>query len=113
MQYELYQSYWDEEKSIVIPDVEWADSIELDNESYQFYILLVVKREDGYYLSTDSGCSCPSPWENHRFPEDFTGPLTADQAREEATSLIDVAREREYTEGPDEYEAKNLLARIT
>ena len=51
-----------------------------------FNILGVDIREDGIYLGTDSGCSCPSPWENHT-EDDFTGPLTVEQAREEAMSL--------------------------
>lgn len=41
----------------------------------------------GIYISTDSGCSCPTPWENHGQLDDFTGPLTKAQAIEEATSL--------------------------
>jgi len=115
MEFELYSSYFGENAPRVITDVEWVDELELDNASYQFYILLVVKREDGYYLSTDSGCSCPTPWENHTFPESFTGPLTAEQAREESSSLIEGAQETArngYSEGPDEYRAKALLAKI-
>lgn len=116
MEYTLYQSYWNEEKSRIIPDVEWVDEIELDNASYQFYILMVVKKDDGYYLSTDSGCSCPTPWENHTFPESFTGPLTAEQALEEASSLIEgaqeTARESSYYDGPNENEVRNLLSKI-
>lgn len=61
-------------------------SIDLGEPDYSFYLLGVWKTEDGYYLSTDSGCSCPMPWENHS-EGDFTGPLTAEQAIEEATSL--------------------------
>lgn len=41
----------------------------------------------GIYISTDAGCSCPTPWENHGQMDDFTGPLTKAQAIEEATSL--------------------------
>ena len=61
-------------------------TLNLSYPYYAFNILGVDIREDGIYLGTDSGCSCPSPWENHT-KDDFTGPLTAEQAREEAMSL--------------------------
>lgn len=60
--------------------------VELSEPDYSFDLLGIWKTEDGYYLSTDSGCSCPSPWESHT-DDDLTGPLTAEQAIEEATSL--------------------------
>lgn len=65
---------------------EYVGVIELSEPCYSFDLLAVLKNDEGYYLSTDSGCSCPSPWESHTVA-DFTGPLTAEQAREEATSL--------------------------
>ena len=65
---------------------------DLTGLDYGFDILGVDIREDGIYLGTDSGCSCPSPWENHT-KDDFTGPLTAEQAREEAMSLWENAYE--------------------
>lgn len=67
------------------PDFE-AD---LDDEPYQFYVLGVWSKPDGYYISTDSGCSCPTPWENHSWdnPDDFTGPLTYEQVAAEAWGL--------------------------
>ena len=61
-------------------------TIHLADLSYEFDILGVDIREDGIYLGTDSGCSCPLYWENHT-KDDFTGPLTVEQAREEAMSL--------------------------
>ena len=61
-------------------------TLSLSYPDYAFNILGVDIREDGIYLGTDSGCSCPSLWENHT-KDDFTGPLTAEQAREEAMSL--------------------------
>jgi len=40
---------------------------ERDGEPYQFDLVGVARRStDGkLFWSTDSGCSCPSPWENH------------------------------------------------
>ncbi len=42
------------------------DEIEWDNESYAFNITGVwVKDDDGtVWTADDSGCSCPTPWEN-------------------------------------------------
>lgn len=65
---------------------EFVDSIELDCESWQFYELGVWRDESGFYLSTDSGCSCPTPWESHN-DDSLTGPLTFEQVAEEAKSL--------------------------
>lgn len=59
---------------------------ELKDPFYDFYEFAVLEGEDGYYLSTDSGCSCPSPFESHD-ASDFTGPLTAAQVHEEVLSL--------------------------
>lgn len=58
----------------------------LAEPNYDYDLAGVWKAEDGYYLSTDSGCSCYSPWESHS-DDDLTGPLTAAQAIEEVTSL--------------------------
>lgn len=45
-----------------------------ENEAYQFNILYVVKdnRTGDIYAANDSGCSCPIPFENHKFPDDYT-----------------------------------------
>ena len=61
-------------------------TIDLSYPDWTFDILGIDVRPDGIYLGTDSGCSCPLYWENHT-KDDFTGPLTVEQAREEAMSL--------------------------
>ncbi len=42
------------------------DEIEWDNNSYEFNITGIwVKDDDGtVWTADDSGCSCPTPWEN-------------------------------------------------
>lgn len=70
-------------------------SISLDNEPWEFYYAGVWERGDGFYLSTDSGCSCPIPWENHS-EESLTGPLTWGQVKEELRSLAGVSRGESY-----------------
>lgn len=62
-------------------------SVELEAPEWSFYTLCVWKGSDGFYLATDSGCSCPDPFENYGSKDELTGPLNAEQAIEEATSL--------------------------
>ena len=76
-------------------------SVELEEGDYSFYTLCVWKGVDGFYLATDSGCSCPSPFENYDGIGDLTGPLSAADAIEEATSLWQHAGSYE----PDEFHA--------
>jgi hypothetical protein len=64
-----------------------VDEAYLSEPDYSFDILAVWADADGFYLGTDSGCSCPSPFEDYQGRGDMTGPLTVDQAIEEATSL--------------------------
>lgn len=83
---------------------EGVGGIELNNEPYEFYMLEVLKDVNGYYLATDSGCSCPTPFESYTV-QDLTGPLTAEQVREEIESLV-----RDAYGSPDDPTA--LLASI-
>lgn len=80
--------------------------VSLSEPDWSFDLLGIWKTEDGYYLSTDSGCSCPTPWESHT-DDDLTGPLTASQAREEATSLWKGAYGGEYA--PEAFAAAMAL----
>lgn len=54
---------------------------------YDWESLGVWADERGFYLGTDSGCSCNSEWQYYT-DDSLTGPLTADQAVEEVTSLL-------------------------
>lgn len=56
---------------------------------WAFYKFAAISTPEGVYISTDSGCSCPTPWESHS-TDSFTGPLTVEQAVEEYTSLVNV-----------------------
>lgn len=60
---------------------------DLAEPDYSFDLLAVWKGEKGYYLATDSGCSCPTPFENYDGISDLTGPLAATDAREEMWSI--------------------------
>lgn len=60
---------------------------DLSEPNYSFDRIAVWADAEGFYLATDSGCSCPSPFENYEGKADLTGPLSAEQAIEEAESL--------------------------
>ncbi len=65
-------------------------TIDLSEPDYSFDLLAVfqsVENENDYYLATDSGCSCPTPFEDYLDVESLTGPLTYTQMVEEAKSL--------------------------
>jgi len=63
--------------------------LELEEPDWSFYTLAVWAGEEGLYMGTDSGCSCPAPFENYNGIEDLTGPLPAEQVIEEADQLRD------------------------
>lgn len=42
-------------------------------ESYEFNMVVLWRAETGeLWAAADSGCSCPTPFEDHTFPTDFT-----------------------------------------
>lgn len=69
---------------------------ELSPASYSFDMIVAWKGADGFYLGTDSGCSCPTPFEDYNGTADMTGPLTAAQAVEEAASIKSTHYEPDY-----------------
>lgn len=80
-----------------------GEDLDLSEPFYSFDLLAVWKDDAGFYLGTDSGCSCPSPFENYEGKGDMTGPLTAEQAIEETRSLA----------GPNPYDRDGLNALVT
>lgn len=56
-------------------------------DGYEWDSVGVWADELGFYLGTDGGCSCNYEWE-HYTDDALTGPLTAEQAVEEVTSLL-------------------------
>lgn len=68
-------------------DLNYVAGLEMVGASYEFSHFDVYFDGENYWTGTDSGCSCPTPFENHTFPEDYTGPLTWRGAR----GLLDAA----------------------
>ena len=69
-------------------DIELVDTV-YTWWDYDWSVIGLWEGPLGYYLGTDSGCSCNSPWENYD-EGDLTGPLTPEQAWEEITSRANV-----------------------
>ena len=62
--------------------------VDIACEMWTFDIIAVLQHEDGgYYIGTDNGCSCPTPFEYYDSLDDFTGPLAAGVCAEEVVSL--------------------------
>jgi hypothetical protein len=54
-----------------IPDSEITGFASKSGLFYEFSDFVVLLHGGTYYWSSDSGCSCPSPFESHQFPDDF------------------------------------------
>lgn len=101
--------------------LELVDSIEWDGEDYQFHITAVWRQARGkYYVATDSGCSCPSPFEDYDKLEDLDGPHN----KRGLESILRVKIKENAREGTNSYyggrsraelekEVRELLAKLT
>lgn len=82
----------------MVKDVDIADS-------YEFDMIAIWKTEDGRYLiGTDSGCSCPTPFENTKV-EDLTEVRTL-------ADVADFARATWSDSYYDEQEREEGVARL-
>lgn len=61
-------------------------SLELSYEPYQSYEVGVWSDDSGWYLGTDSTCSCYTAFENYS-RDDLTGPMSREDAISEVTNL--------------------------
>ena len=99
MQYEdildrkIYSWSWDE-PNVVEEFLDYAGSVDLSVPDYAFDIMgFWVRKSDGQVLyATDSGCSCPSPWEDT---------LVSDLRETTADRVVDLAAESHRDDGYD------------
>ncbi len=59
-----------------LADLCLVDDIELSGEHWHYNLFGVFLIDGKWYTSTDAGCSCPTPWEDHTTIADFAGPFT-------------------------------------
>jgi hypothetical protein len=70
---------------------------DLSEPCYSFDLVVCWADDSGgFYLGTDSGCSCPSPFESYGGKEDLTGPLSREQAVSESKSIRKASYEPNY-----------------
>jgi len=75
-----------DDRTLNIP-LNFVGSYEINDAPFEFNLIGVWKNEKGFYIATDSGCSCPTPFENYGSLDDLTGPLTRTQCVEELYQL--------------------------
>lgn len=89
----------------IVGEVSWMEPC------YGFDFTLVLVDEEGIlWWGRDSGCSCPAPFEDHKFPDDFlSGTLT-----ELIANLNRVLEAEAEYRSEREYEyANSQIAKIT
>src|SRR6476469_4897948 len=74
----------------IVGTIDWAEP------DYSFDFTAVWKKSRGeYYLASDSGCSCPSPFEDFTSVEDLQGPYNKTQLKEALGRLVDENKKTE------------------
>lgn len=68
--------------------LEFVSDFDVADEPYQFDIVRVMfdDARGAYRIGRDSGCSCPSPFEDFTSDADWGPTLTASEARQEVLS---------------------------
>lgn len=63
--------------------VTFVAEFDVHEPDYSFDLVLVVqdKQSNEVYVAFDSGCSCPSPFEDHSYPQDFVHVRTWDEVK--------------------------------
>lgn len=93
----------------IVGEVDWHD------EPYEFDLTRIIKAEDGsLYVINDSGCSCPSPFEDYNKIEHLGEAHTVMEVEARLKERV----EREVKESPDarsrlEFQVTIIMERIT
>lgn len=94
-----------------VGELSWID------ESYEFDLTAVWKKKRGeYYYASDSGCSCPCPFEDLT-ESDLAGPYTKAELRNRLQALVSERTDSDsgYYNGKAEMmgQVSALLSRLT
>lgn len=69
--------------------LELVGEISWHEPCYDFDLTAVWKKSRGeYYLASDSGCSCPSPFEDFTSVESLEGPMNKDSLKSRLDQLV-------------------------
>lgn len=98
--------------------LEVVGSFEWSEPCYSFDTLAVWKERRGrYWIGEDSGCSCPSPFENIHDVNQLDGPYTKDGLRKRIDSLIEERTANDWQDGYPKAklkrDASEVLSRLT
>lgn len=82
--------------------------VEFSEPNYSFDFAIVLADAEGkLWWARDSGCSCPSPFEDHKFPEEFNSGTLQD-----LIEWFDAEKEQ-YTDNPNvDAEIADLIGRL-
>jgi hypothetical protein len=76
--------------------------VEWDYECYQFNMTVVwVDALDQFYMGDDSGCSCPSPFEDSTSAEDLGMPMTKHEVAAALQKGAEDTQQRSYMSDED------------
>lgn len=91
----------------VVGDFEWSEP------DWSFDMLVVWKESRGkYWIGEDSGCSCPSPFENITDINELDGPFNKDSLRKRIDFLIEERTSKGYSYGYSKAELKKFASDI-
>ena len=83
-------------------DVGMVETFYTEEEDDNWSVIGVIKADDGYYVGTDCGCSCNSPWDYYEDASDFVGPMSFEDMCAEVRSIAGMYQGVDRTE-LDEY----------
>lgn len=83
-------------------------------EDWEWSEIAVIRDPHGlYWIGEDSGCSCYSAFEYYSSLEDFTGPLTLEQAKESVEiSIRDDFYIKDFYDVHDDQEIRDLVEEV-
>lgn len=91
----------------LVGEFEWSEP------SYSFDTLAVWKEKRGrYWIGEDSGCSCPSPFENITDINQLDGPYTKDGLRKRIDFRIEEQTSGKYSYGYSKATLKKFASEI-
>lgn len=98
---------------VSLDSLEYVGGFDWDDEPYQFNITQVWKETRGrYYVASDSGCSCPSPFEDINYTDQAHGPYNKTELR--AYFERELKNERGYRPQSElRQEISSLLAKLS
>ena len=100
--------YYHPEKS----GLETVGEIEWSEPDWSFDLTVVWKKTRGeYYLASDSGCSCPVPFDDYTSVESLEGPYTKSALKYQLEALV---KENSYRDNSVDLllQVRSLLDRI-